>query len=77
MTAWYNRRPKGKPMSVIAMRDPVEHKRRRKMWDRAFSTAAIKNYDEIVAKRARELVEQFEKRAGQEIDLSMWMSYFS
>lgn len=28
-------------------------------------------------KRARELVEQFERRAGHEIDLSMWMSYFS
>ena len=77
ITVWYNRVPYGVPDIVVGMRDPFEHKRRRKTWDRAFSTAAIKNYEEIVVKRARELVEQFEKRAGHEIDLSMWMSYFS
>jgi cytochrome P450 len=61
----------------VQQQDPVEHKRRRKTWDRAFSTASIKNYEEIVTRKARELIEQLEKRAGQEIDLSMWMSYFA
>lgn len=74
---WYNRGPSGQQPAIIAQRDPVEHKRRRRTWDRAFSSAAIKNYDVIVIKKVRELMEQFEKRAGQEIDLSMWMTYFS
>src|ERR1700733_10951682 len=74
---WYNRVADGQSPSLIGTQDPVEHKRRRKTWDRAFSTAAIRNYEEIVVRRARQLVEQFEKRAGHEIDLSMWMSYFS
>ncbi|KIM78409.1 hypothetical protein PILCRDRAFT_11126 [Piloderma croceum F 1598] len=74
---WYNRVADGQPSSIIGTQDPVEHKRRRKTWDRAFSTAAIRNYEEIVVRRARQLVEQFEKRAGQDIDLSTWMSFFS
>ena len=74
---WYNRAADGHSPSLIATQDTVEHKRRRKTWDRAFSTAAIKNYEEIVVRRARQLVEQFEKHAGQDIDLSTWMSFFS
>jgi len=42
-----------------------------------FSTASIKNYEEIVMRKTRELIEQLEKIAGQEIDLSMWMSHFA
>jgi hypothetical protein len=41
------------------------------------SSASIKNYDEILARKARELVEQFEKRVGQEVDLAIWMGYFA
>jgi cytochrome P450 len=64
-------------MSLIGIRDPVEHKRRRKTWDRGLNAAAIKNYNEIIVKRVRELVEHFGERAGQEIDLSKWMGHFS
>ena len=77
VAGWYNRLPVNEEPSLIAHRNPVEHKRRRKLWDRAFSTIAIKNYDDIVVRKASELVEQLEKRVGQEIDLSMWMSYFA
>jgi cytochrome P450 len=74
---WYNRKPPGGPATVIAIADPVEHKRRRRTWDRGFSTVATKNYEEIITRNVRELVEQFEKREGQEVDLSKWLSYFS
>ena len=68
--------PEGKIDGLIGQRDPVEYRRRRKPWDRSFSSAGLKNYEEIVIRRSRELVEQFEKRDGEEIDLSMWMSCF-
>ena len=61
----------------MQQQDPVEHKRHCKTWDRVFSTASIKNYEEIVMRKTRELIEQLEKIAGQEIDLSMWMSHFA
>jgi len=74
--AGYNRSD-GEQPSVVGQRNPVEHKRRRRTWERALNTTAIRNYDEVIMRRARELLEQFEKRAGEEIDLSMWMSHFA
>lgn len=76
-TDWYNRVPKGVPGGVITLQDPAEHKDRRRIWDRAFNTSAVKIYEEVVVDKTRELVEQLERRAGQEIDFSRWMSYFS
>jgi cytochrome P450 len=67
----------GAATALIEHRDPVEHKRCRKTWDRGMSTASIKNYDEILTRKARELVEQSEKRVGQEVDLAMWMGYYT
>jgi len=58
---WYNRR--GAATALIECTDSVEHKRRRKTWDRGMSSASIK--------------EQFEKRVGQEVDLAIWMGYFA
>lgn len=77
LTGWYNRGPPEKIRSLISIRDPAEHRRRRKTWERALSAVSIKNYYDIIVRREVELGEQFEKRAGQEIDFSMWMSYFS
>jgi hypothetical protein len=45
-------------------------------WNQAFSGASLKNYENIVIKRSRELISQFMKRTGEEIDLAMWLSYF-
>lgn len=72
---WYNR--VSTAPALIEQRDPILHKARRKTWDRGLSTASVKNYDEIVLKKGRELVEQFEIRVGKEIDLAMWMGYFA
>lgn len=62
---------------MVAQRDPVEHQRRRKPWSRAFNTAALKNYEDIIVKRSRELIGQFDKRLGTVLDLNDWMGFFS
>jgi cytochrome P450 len=74
---WSNRDPDGHLPSVLTTIDPVQHKQRRRTWDRAFSTAAIKNYEDIIVRKTRELLDHFEKRAGEQIDFSMWMRHFS
>lgn len=74
---WYNRTPAGTPSALITLRDPAVHKQRRRTWDRAFSSASVKNYDELVRRRTRELLAQLERRAGQVVDLSLWLSFFS
>jgi hypothetical protein len=55
----------------------------RKRWDQAFSSAALKEYEIVVAKRARQLVgclEDIVHGSGQKeavLDMAAWMSYFT
>jgi cytochrome P450 len=73
---WYNRFPKN-VNSLVSQRDPAEHKRRRRLWDRALNSTALKNCEEVLVRTTKEFVEQLEKRIGEEIDLSLWTSSFA
>ncbi|KAF8258059.1 high nitrogen upregulated cytochrome P450 monooxygenase 2 [Lactarius quietus] len=73
----------GRP-SVIDQRDPIKHLEQRKPWNRAFSSTAVKEYEGILATRVRQLVSCLEDRvngsdqkAGVELDMSAWFSYFA
>lgn len=60
------------------MRDPVLHdKRRRHGWDRAFTAASLRSYDSRVIKYADILVRQIHATAGQPVDATKWMNYYS
>lgn len=78
--------------SLIATSDPSEHARRRRPWNRAFSTAALKEYHPIIHKRATQLTERLGStctgaNAGQQTeteankdtwtDLTQWIAYFA
>ncbi|KAF8270117.1 high nitrogen upregulated cytochrome P450 monooxygenase 2 [Lactarius quietus] len=74
---------KGQP-TVIAQRDPILHTEQRKPWNRAFSSAALKEYEVIVAKRIRQLVSCLEdmiqtsnEEANAVVDMTLWLKYFS
>lgn len=62
--------------SLIACRDLVEHARRRRPWNRAFSTAAIKEYEPLLKKRAAQLVKIL-GRHDDIVDLAQYIEYFS
>jgi cytochrome P450 len=74
---------------MISLQDIDEHHRRRKIWNRAFSTTAVKDYEQKLELRATELVEELAKRAGKSakagkmtsaietVDLTTWFSYFA
>lgn len=78
---WDGRRNPDWHPSLIALRDVQEHTRRRRIWNKAFSTAAVKEYEPIVVTRALQLVDELEKRSGGEhggtVDLAKWMSFFT
>ena len=78
---WEGRFSKGEPPSLLAMRIAHEHARRRKRWNRAFNTAAVKGYEPIVQKRALQLVDELEKRSTKNghhsVCLSEWLTYFT
>ncbi|KAI0298930.1 high nitrogen upregulated cytochrome P450 monooxygenase 2 [Russula brevipes] len=70
--------------SLIAQRDPIKHMRQRKPWNRAFSSAALKDYEVIVAKRARQLIGCLDdlargssRKEGTVLDIGAWMNYFT
>ncbi|KAG2110892.1 cytochrome P450 [Suillus discolor] len=62
--------------TVISVRDPVEHARRRKPWHRAFSVAALKGYDEILGKRVQQFLTVLEQQT-QPFNLAELISHFT
>lgn len=64
------------PLAAIALPTNVEHARRRRPWNRAFSSAAIKEYQPVVARRVSQLVTALQEQQGQ-VDLAQWVSYFT
>ena len=69
---------------LVAQRDPVLHMHQRKPWNRAFSTAAVKEYEIIVANRIRQLVGRLEDivqssddKANAVMDVARWLKYFT
>ncbi|KAF8265718.1 cytochrome P450 [Lactarius quietus] len=70
--------------TLIAQRDPALHMQQRKPWNRAFSSAAMKEYEIIVAKRVRQLVGCLEdmvhssgENADAVMDMTQWLKYFT
>ena len=68
---------------LIALNNPKLHMEHRKPWNRAFSSAAVKEYEIIVASRVRQLVgclEDMIKNSGEKanvvVDMTRWMRFF-
>jgi len=56
----------------------------RKPWNRAFSSTAMKEYEDIVANRIRQLVGSLENlvlrsapKEGALLDIATWLNYFT
>ena len=58
------------------IRDFSVHGDRRRPWNKAMSSAALKGYEEILVNKVTELVAGLNKREGAVINLSAWMSFF-
>ncbi|KII88386.1 hypothetical protein PLICRDRAFT_54225 [Plicaturopsis crispa FD-325 SS-3] len=63
--------------SLVAARSLAEHAHRRKAWTRAFSSTALKDYQEIVALKAGELTTALVSRQAEVVDISKWMGFFA
>ncbi|KAJ7454714.1 cytochrome P450 [Mycena latifolia] len=74
---WDGRLPENKAVRpLLALRAPEEHSRRRRIWNRAFSASALREYDEKFRNRLAQLVEIFTDNSGRSVDLSDWMGRF-
>lgn len=63
--------------SLVNIMNPLEHAKRRKIWNRAFNANSLKEYEQILNRRSRELVDELLKRKGDIVDISKWMEYFA
>ncbi|KAJ0418761.1 benzoate 4-monooxygenase cytochrome P450 [Aspergillus carlsbadensis] len=65
--------------SLQTTRDDHEHARLRRIWDRAFSTKALREYSPRVRHHAARLHEVIEQsiRTAQPLDLAQWFNYYS
>ncbi|KAI0808392.1 high nitrogen upregulated cytochrome P450 monooxygenase 2 [Fomes fomentarius] len=64
-------------LPMIGIEDTRAHLLRRRAWNRAFTSNAVSQYEELVGVRARQLVQRLEEHRGQEVSLQKWMDYFS
>ncbi|KAJ3515892.1 hypothetical protein NLJ89_g1470 [Agrocybe chaxingu] len=74
---WEGRVPEQEAVKpLIAIRDKQEHNRRRRPWTRAFSTPALKGYENMVTKRSFQLMDALGAQKGI-VNLTQWVSFFA
>ncbi|KAJ7056673.1 cytochrome P450 [Mycena amicta] len=75
---WDGRAPENREVRpLLALRDPEEHARRRRAWNRAFSTPALKDYQVLVDTRIMQLIDLLTTEVGKPIDLSKWLGWLT
>jgi tryprostatin B 6-hydroxylase len=71
---WYSR---SLPLvSLHTVRDKKDHDARRRVFSRAFSPAALNEYEKRVHVHCEQFVAQMKRRAGRPFDASDWFKYF-
>ncbi|KAJ8514807.1 hypothetical protein ONZ45_g7704 [Pleurotus djamor] len=73
---WIGRQADMESHSLPGVQTIEEHSRRRKPWNRAMSTAAVKDYQAVLVKRVRQLASTLAKQRGS-VDLSLWINRFT
>ncbi|PIL26706.1 cytochrome P450 [Ganoderma sinense ZZ0214-1] len=66
-----------KDLPMVGIQDTETHLRRRKNWNRGMGPAAIREYEPLIAKRARQLVDRLEEHAGGVVTIGNWFNFFS
>ncbi|KAH8810086.1 cytochrome P450 [Flagelloscypha sp. PMI_526] len=59
------------------IRDPLEHKRQRRAWDRGLNATALHTYESRIVLKTTEMVEQLRSRcASGSLNMTDWFSFF-
>ncbi|KAJ4030155.1 hypothetical protein NW761_011827 [Fusarium oxysporum] len=72
---WYNIEQPA--ISLHMSRDKKDHSRRRRAWDRAFSSKALRDYEPRVAKYTSQLLDRLEQSQATTIDIAKWFKFYS
>ncbi|KZV90697.1 cytochrome P450 [Exidia glandulosa HHB12029] len=69
--------PPGGTGAILTVTDPEDHRQRRRVWDRALANTALADYRSMMDARITQLREALDKRCGQEVDISEWLTWFT
>ncbi|KUI60512.1 Tryprostatin B 6-hydroxylase [Cytospora mali] len=72
---WYN--VLAPERSLQTERDQAKHAARRKVWDRGFSTKALRNYESRVSYYSDKLLAHIGSASGVPVDASLWFNFYS
>ena len=72
---WEGRQADYENPTLIGSPDPTSHAQRRRLWNRALSSAALKEYEETLAKRVTDLYELLSTQKDV-IDMNLWFGWF-
>ncbi|EWY92019.1 hypothetical protein FOYG_08925 [Fusarium oxysporum NRRL 32931] len=64
-------------ISLHMSRDKNDHSRRRRAWDRAFSSKAFRDYKPGVIKYTSQLLNRLEQSQATTIDITKWFKFYS
>ncbi|KAH8706024.1 cytochrome P450 monooxygenase [Talaromyces proteolyticus] len=64
-------------VSLHMSRDKQEHARRRKVWDQAFSSKSLRNYEPRVSHYTNQLIGAIQKNIDKPMNMSNWFNYYS
>ncbi|KZT50629.1 cytochrome P450 [Calocera cornea HHB12733] len=73
---WYKGVPRpANSESLMSLRGHAEHSQRHKVWDRAFTTTAVKDYQPLVTQRVQQLSDRLASESGLgAVDIGKWFS---
>nr|BAL05112.1 cytochrome P450 [Phanerodontia chrysosporium] len=63
-------------VQLDGVRDFKEHARRRRPWNKAMNSAAIKSYEPIVSSTASQPLGELSRRIHNDVNISDWMSFY-
>ncbi|GJE85094.1 cytochrome P450 [Phanerochaete sordida] len=72
---WQGRSLNAPIQALIGIRDNASHARRRRPWTRAFSSAALRNYEPVIARRGAQFVELLAEK--KRVDFGHWVHLFA
>ncbi|KAF4438949.1 hypothetical protein F53441_12683 [Fusarium austroafricanum] len=64
-------------VSLHMIREHKEHSNRRKVWDRAFSSKSLQDYEPRITKYTTQLLDRLHEMQGMDINASDWLNFHS
>lgn len=70
------RRDPTAPSNLLAMSPGEMHTKRRRLWNRGLSNESLKEYERVIASRAKDLADGLERQQTV-VDFVAWINFFA